>query len=325
MILVTGATGLVGQHLLENLTNEGKRVRALYRTTIPTLYTQVNLSLVEWVQGDILDFTSLDVAFEHITHVYHCAAMVSYDSRKKDEMMLVNVEGTANVVNLCLSYDIEKLVYVSSISTMGDAAEGELITEKTEIDENAVHSNYAISKQKAEMEVWRGIAEGLTAVIVNPAIILGEGDWDKSSTNLFKIVYNEFKYFTKGATGWVDVKDVVKVMTLLMDSSISAERFILCAQNLSYKEVFTMMANAMNKKPPSILASPWITEVVWRLSYIKSWITGTQATLTKETARSAHNIKKYDHSKLLALLNHFSYMSIESTIQRVAKTRIIFN
>ncbi len=325
MILVTGASGLVGQHLLEILTRDGFKIRALYRGHIPKIRTNLNPNLVEWVQADILDFSALDVAFDTITQVYHCAAIVSYDPRKAQQMMQVNIEGTTHIVNLCLNYSVEKLVYVSSIAALGDAAEGELITENTEIDENVPHSNYTISKQKAEMEVWRGIAEGLNAVIVNPAIILGEGDWDKSSTNLFDIAYHEFKYYTNGITGWVDVKDVVKAMVLLMNSSISAERFILCAQNLRYKDVFTMMANAMNKKPPTKLASPWMTEIVWRVQYLKSLLTDTQATLTKETALSAQTIKQYNHSKLLNMLNHFNYNTIDNTIHRVVAKKISVN
>jgi nucleoside-diphosphate-sugar epimerase len=168
------------------------------------------------------------------------------------------------------------------------------------------------------MEVWRGIAEGLNAAIVNPSIILGEGNWDKSSTNLFKIVHKEFPFYTKGATGWVDVKDVVNLMKMLMESTITAERFILNGGNHSFKDVFTWMALAMNKKPPHKLATPWMTEIVWRLQYIKSKLTGHVATITKETAKSALEVKSYDNSKVKKAFTSYQFSSIENTIYRIA-------
>lgn len=321
MILVTGASGLVGLHLIQYLSLQGDKIRALYHSKIPDFLPETNSNNIEWVQCDILDIPGLQEYFENITHVYHCAAVVSYDPRMKENMMEVNVEGTANVVNLCVEKKIEKLLFVSSISAIGKEDLNTLITEKTiwNSSQNKM-TNYAISKQKAEMEVWRGIAEGLDAVIVNPGVILGEGDTSKSSTNLFKIINEEFPYFTKGATAWVDVKDVVKAMAALMNSEITNERFILCAGNFSYKEIFDKMAMAMKKNPPKKLASAFMTELVWRISYIKSILTGKTATITKETARNAHEINKFDHKKFLKAMPAFHFHDIDTTINRVSGT-----
>ncbi len=318
MILITGATGLLGQHLLELLSADNK-IKATYRTKLPFFFTAINNANIEWIDCDITDIPSLEKAFEHVTHVYHCAAMVSYDPRMKELMMETNAEGTANIVNLCLDYQIEKLCYVSSIATLGEGVNGKLISEKDDWEESAENSNYANSKQAAEMEVWRGVAEGLNAVIVNPGIILGEGDDTKSSTNLFKIVQDEFPYYTSGATCWVDAKDVVKSMILLMNSSIHDERFVVSAGNYSYKEIFTLMANAMHTKPPYKFASPLMTEIVWRLSYLKSVFTGKTATIAKETAQTAQCIRQFDNSKLLKVLNNFAYTDIKETIERISK------
>lgn len=320
MILVTGGSGLVGQHLLEALLKTGEKIRATYRNEIPSFFTNISTNSIDWFECDLLDIPSLEPAFENITHVYHCAAMVSYDPRKKDEMLLVNIEGTANIVNLCLDKNIEKLCHVSSISTLSDGANNELISEKNDWEDHPENSNYSISKQGAEMEVWRGIAEGLSAVIINPGIILGEGNILKSSSNLFKIVRDEFLYYTQGITAWVDVKDVVNVMILLMNSQIQNERFIVSAGNYSYHDIFTLMAKALHKKPPHKLASPWMTELVWRISYLKSLITGTVATITKETARSSQKKRRFDQSKLLRALGDFQYTKIEETIERVSKS-----
>ena len=317
MILVTGGTGLLGQHLLETL-SANKKIKATFRNKIPMLHASLNQANIEWVEADVTDIVSLEKAFEGVTHVYHCAAMVSYDPRMKEAMMQTNIEGTANVVNLCLDHQIEKLCYVSSIATLGEGISGELISEKNDWEEGHVNSNYAVSKQGAEMEVWRGVAEGLHAVIINPGIILGEGDDTKSSTNLFKIIRNEFPYYTQGGTCWVDVKDVVKAMIRLMESPIENERFIISQGNYSYRELFTMMADAMKKKAPHRLASPMMTEIVWRLAYVKSMITGRVATITKETARSASQLRCYDHTKLLKALPDFTYTDMHETIRRIS-------
>ncbi len=320
MILVTGASGLVGLHLIQYLSAQQLKIRALYKTKIPALLPDTFSDFIEWVQCDILNISTLESCFENITHVYHCAAIVSYDPRMKDTMMEINAEGTAGIVNFCIEKEVEKLVYVSSIAAIGKEDAGTLITEKT-IWNTAQYkiSQYAVSKQKAEMEVWRGIAEGLNAVIINPAVILGEGNLSKSSTNLFKIVHDEFPYYTGGATAWVDVKDVIKALVILMNSPISGERFILSAGNYSYKEVFDKMAAAMHKKPPYKAASPFMTEVVWRMSYLKSVFTGKTATITKETARNAHEINQFDNRKFLNAIPGFSYQSIDDTIRRVVQ------
>jgi nucleoside-diphosphate-sugar epimerase len=319
MILVTGASGLLGLHLIKNLSLQQQSVRALYNSRIPQLLPDTRAEQIEWLQCDILDITQLESCFENITQVYHCAAMVSYDERLHDLMMEVNAEGTANVVNLCIGRQVQKLLFVSSIAAVGKEDSGTLIHEKTIWNTTEYSlSQYAVSKQKAEMEVWRGIAEGLNAVIVNPGVILGEGDDAKSSTNLFKIVYDEFPYYTAGATAWVDVQDVVTAMTLLMNSDINSERFILSAGNFSFKEIFDRMAAAMRKKAPSRFAPLWLTGIVWRLSYLKSILTGHTATITKETARHAHEINRYDNTKFLKQFPAFQYHDISSTIRRVA-------
>jgi dihydroflavonol-4-reductase len=317
MILVTGASGLVGQHLISLLSKEGHRVRALYHHKKPALYVPVDSANVEWMASDLLDISLLEDAFENIHQVYHCAAKVSYDPRYFDEMIHTNVEGTANIVNLCLDQKQIKLCHVSSISTLGEAKANEGITESSERDVLAVQSTYATSKHDAEMEVWRGIAEGLNAIIVNPGIILGEGDDSKSSTHLFRIVADEFKYYTNGITAWVDVKDVVQIMVSLMQSTISAERFILSAGNYAYRDIFTMMAESMHKKPPYREASLQLTEWVWRFAYLKSLVTGKTASITKETARAAHQIRQFDTTKIHQALPEFRFSPIEESIARI--------
>ena len=313
MILVTGGSGLIGSHLISFLLKEGKRVRGLYRHNHPAIADN-NL---EWFQGDILDVLDVEAALEDITQVYHCAAMVSFNPKDKRKLFQTNVEGTANIVNASIDAGIEKLVHVSSVAALGRFSEDKSIDESTKWDEKTGGSVYAKTKYLSEMEVWRGIGEGLNAVIVNPTIILGSSDWDKGSAAIFKSAYNEFPWFTNGVTGFVDVVDVVKAMVLLMDSNITGERFILNGDNIGYREIFTQIARQFGKKPPYKEVTKTIASLVWRMEAIKEFFTKKKPLLTKETAHTAQTKVHFDNSKLLKALPAFSYSPIDTTIRRV--------
>ncbi len=314
MILITGATGLVGSHLLTQLVNDGKKVRALYRSSIPVIE---GADKVEWVCGDILDVVALEEAMNGVQQVYHCAAIVSFNPKKKAILHQTNVEGTANVVNACLNAGIQKLLFVSSVAALGRIRQDIPINETMNWSEETSNSEYGKTKYFAEMEVWRGIGEGLDAVIVNPVIILGAGDWEKGSSGLFKSAYDEFPWYTEGTGGFVDVADVIKAMVLLMQSNISAERFILCADNLSYREVFTQMANNFGRKPPHKKVTPLLAAIVWRLEAVKAVFTGKDPMLTKETARTAAAKVRFDNSKLKRFLPDFAYNPVDDSLKRI--------
>jgi nucleoside-diphosphate-sugar epimerase len=313
MILVTGATGLVGSTLIQQLTAEGQAVKALYRTEVPKNYS----SNVEWCKADILDVVALEEAMQGVSQVYHCAAIVSFNPKDKAALHKTNVEGTANVVNACLNTSIEKLVYVSSVAALGRIREDKPIDETMNWTEETNNSEYGKSKYLAEMEVWRGIGEGLNAVMVNPTIILGSADWEKSSAKIFKTVYNEFPWYTEGTTGFVDVADVVQAMIQLMNSNISAQRFIVSGETTSYRKLFNQIADAFNKKHPAKKVTPFIAALVWRLEAIKGKLTGTEPLLTKETAITAQAKVSFDNSKLLKYLPQFSYTPLQDSIKRI--------
>jgi len=318
MILVTGASGFVGQHLVRQLSAQGKAVRALYRNTLPGPALQ-SLPGILWQQADLLDIFEVAAVMTGIDEVYHCAAIVSFDPARKEEMMHQNVECTINIVNAALDEGIRKLLYVSSIAALG-RSDGDTmaINEDTEWEESSRNSVYSMSKYQAEMEVWRGIAEGLEAVMINPGIILGEGDWNKGSAKLMQVVDGEFPFYTRGINSFVDVMDVVRIMITLMESPIQAERFIVSAGNFEYRDIFTKMADALGKKPPSIKASPLLTNIVARWTVFKSKLTGTEPTITPETARTAQTKCYYNNDKLLKALPDFRYRPIAETIQRMA-------
>lgn len=321
MILITGATGLLGSQLIELLTNSGEKIRAIYHHTPPN----VQHACIEWMQVDCLHIAEVEMAMQGIRRVYHCAAMVSYDPKFHQQMLEVNVQGTANWVNAALDADIEKFVHVSSIAAIGREEQSEWVTEATEWDPKATRSAYATSKYQSEMEVWRGMGEGLSVVIVNPSVILGEGDWNKSSTNLFKVVFNEFPWYTEGATGWVDVMDVARAMITLMESSVEGERFIVNGHNATFRDVFSQMASLMGKRAPHRKATEWMSGLVWRLAYLKSKLTGSVATITKETAQTAHSTFFFSSEKLQQQLPEFQFTPLQETLKRVIAKLPPFN
>lgn len=315
MILVTGASGFLGQHLVRHLSAQGSQVRALYYTQPPG--GEKNLPGVEWVQADLLDIYDVERVTRDISEVFHCAAIVSFHPQDRERMLHFNPESTANIVNAAMEAGIRKMVYVSSVSALSKTGDrNKLITEEQEWDDNKYNSAYGLSKYLAEMEVWRGIGEGLNAVIINPGIILGAGDWDKGSPKLMKIAHSEFPFYTKGIASWTDVDDVVKAMAMLMESGIESERFIVSSGNFSYREIFTMMANALNKKPPRFHANKLMSAVLWRGGSI---FLGKKMLITRETARSAHGYALYDNSKLLKAFPAFSYVPIATTIEKMAR------
>lgn len=315
MILVTGATGFLGAELIVQLTAKNFRVRALKRSTsvIPPLLLENEL--IEWFVADINDSETLADAFESVTQVYHCAAFISFDPKDKAKLLKINIEGTSNVVNLCLENNV-RLVHVSSIAALGNAKQGVLISEKDywEYDPN-VHS-YAISKYEGEMEVWRGVAEGLDAVIVNPAVIIGKNAGYEGSGAIFKLVKEGLKFYTDGATGIVDVADVAKCMILLMESDISSERYTLSSDNLNYKSFFAEIARGFGLKAPSIEAKPWMLGIAWRAAKFASFFTRKAPVLTRDAARSSFNLSYYSNEKIKATIN-ITFKPLTDSIREV--------
>lgn len=318
MILVTGGTGFLGSHLLRKLVGEGKPVRALYRKHIPSQLDDIK-DRIEWVAGDVLDVCALEDAMAGVDKVYHCAAIVSFHPHTHGLMMKVNVEGTANVVNMALDAGVQKLVHVSSVAAIGRAKANGVIDEECEWQESSNNSKYAVSKYLAEMEVWRGIAEGLPAAIVNPSIILGSGFWNDGSGMLVKNAWKEFPYYTEGINGFTDVNDVAEIMIKLMESNIHGQRYVISTDNWSYRQLFTGMAELLDKKPPHIAVKPWMAAIIWRIEALRSRITGKKPLITKETARTAQLKVYYNNNKILQALPTFKFTPLQKTIENMCR------
>lgn len=328
MILVTGGTGLVGSHLLYHLLKSGNKPIALYRENsklskvkdVFSYYSDDYESLfneITWVLGDILDYESLLPSMKKVKKVYHCAASVSFQSSDSSSLTDTNIIGTTNVVNVCLECEIEKLLHVSSIGALGRAESDGIVTEESHWN-NKKSSVYSTSKYHAEMEVWRGMAEGLNAVIVNPSIIIGPSDWNTGSSKLFSTMYNGLKFYSTGTNGFVDVNDVAITMIELMNTSITGERFILNSENISYKDFFTWMANALGIKPPPYKATRFLSEVAWRLLSIQSMITGKRSSITKETAVTANQQYNYSNNKIIKQTG-ITFIPVKLSIENTSK------
>lgn len=308
MILVTGATGLVGSHLLVQLLEEKEEVKAMFRSEkqiekVKKVFEHKNqiclFEKINWVKGDITDIPSLEKAFEQVTHVYHCAAVISFEPKEEALIRKVNIEGTSNIVNCCIDFKVKKLCYVSSIAVLGDRKANESdSTEETEWNFEKSHSDYALSKYGAEMEVWRGFQEGLEVVIVNPGVIFGYGFSNLGSDLFIQWVKNRIPFYTNGTIGIVGITDVITVMRMLMKSTISGERFIVVGENCSYKELFYYLATLLNTKPPYICASKIFTAIAWRMDWLWSTVTNSKRKLTKSTAASSHANDSYSSEKI---------------------------
>ncbi len=333
MIFVTGGTGLVGAHLLYELTKANKPVKALKRENSNlqqvlktfSYYTpnpENQFKKIEWVNGDILDYFSLENILEGITEIYHCAAIVSFQPSERKKIIDNNVDGTSNLVNAALVNGVKKICHVSSVAALGKLENGMMTTEETNWVPSKKVSGYSESKFFSETEIWRGIEEGLDAVIVNPSIILGPGNWNNGSSKIFKTIWDGMKFYTRGVTGYVDVKDVVKVMISLMDNSnfdaVKNQRFLLNAENLSYQEVFNQIADAFGKPQPNYYASEFLVNLTWRAAKLFSVITRKPVAITRETAAASQKVARFDGSKITRTIP-FHYLSISESIKQTAK------
>lgn len=317
MILVTGGTGFLGGYIIKQLVTKGYEVRAIRRgsSKLPNFIPAEILQKVEWVDGDVLDIVSMEEAMDGVDAVIHSAAKVSFEAGEKDEMLSVNIEGTANAVNIALEKNIGRFIHISSVAALGRTVNGETVTEEREWQETSINTNYAISKHKAEMEVWRAMGEGLPAAILNPSTILGYGDWNSSSCAIFKTVFEEIPYYTNGINGFVYVEDVASATIQLLDSDITRERFIINGENWSFRQLFDAIADNFNKKRPSLHASPALAAVAWRWEKAKTLFTGKKSLLSKESARIAQTQTYFSSAKLLEFLPGFSFTPVEEAVQ----------
>jgi nucleoside-diphosphate-sugar epimerase len=320
MVLVTGGTGFLGSYIIKHLVEKGYAVRAIRRSNkLPFWIPKEIFDKIEWIEGDVLDVVALEEAMEGVDAVIHSAAIVSFIKKERQNMYQVNVEGTANVVNMMLEKNIRRLVHISSVAALGRSAAGGHVNEEKKWEESKVNTHYAKSKYKAELQVWRGICEGLEAVILNPSTILGYGDWNNGSSAIFKNVLEEFKWYVTGINGFVDVEDAAKVAVLMMESNINEQRYIVNGNTWPFKKIQETIADAFGKKRPTRQTTPLLMSMAWRLEKIKSFFTGKKPMLTKESVRVAQSKTWFENDKLLKALPGFSFTPLEETIKKACE------
>jgi dihydroflavonol-4-reductase len=328
MILVTGGTGLVGAHLLLHLVENEASVRAIYRNSeslektksLFSIYKKESLfKKIEWIQADIIEIPSLTKAFENINYVYHCAGLISFDPKDEDLLRKTNIEGTANIVNFCIDFAVKKICFVSSIAALGDLKDTEKqISEETEWNPELYHSDYAISKYGAEMEIWRGQQEGIETVVVNPGLILGPGFLNQGSGLLFKRIANGFPFYSQGITGFIAITDVVQIMTRLMNNKTANERYILVAKNSSFREIFNTIADALQVRRPRFHATQLVVNIAYRIDWIVSTILRKKRTLDRNSAKASYCKNYYSNEKITAKLN-FKFLDIQEYIFTISE------
>ncbi len=335
MILITGATGLLGSQITLDLIKTGRNLRLFYHSSPSKdklirylthfgVDNQLIQSQLDWFQGDIRSLHDVKDAIVGCDEIIHCAALVSFEKKHFNLLFQINREGTANCVNIALKLGVKRMIYISSTAAIGsDSLLNEHIKRETNgWNGNEDVSNYSLSKYSAEKEVWRGIEEGLNAVIVNPSVIFGAGSWNDSSLKIFRSIKNGLKYYTRGENAFVDSRDVSEIVSMLLHSDISAERFLVTGTNSSFKNLFDLISEKLKVKKTYKLAGTFLTSLAWRLDSFKSFFTSKSPTITKESARSSQSIQHYSSEKLLKQFPDFRFRDLKETIEFAVENRL---
>ncbi len=318
--MVTGGTGFLGAYTIRALLQNGYRVRALRRgNKRPSFIPEEILREAEWVEGDVLDVVSLEDSMEGVDAIVHSAGMVSFHGADRKRMYQVNVDGTANVVNMALEKNVPRLIHISSVAALGRTAFGGHVDEDKKWEESKVNTHYARSKYKGELEVWRGMAEGLEAVILNPSTILGYGDWNQGSCAIFKKIYDEFSWYPPGINGFVDVEDVARVILLMIRNDITEQRFIINADTWHFRKLMDTIAGHFGKKKPSRETTPLLMKIAWGMERMKTIFSDGRPLLTRESARVAFSKTYFDNKKILDALPGFTFTPLEESLRNACK------
>jgi dihydroflavonol-4-reductase len=314
MIAVTGANGLLGSFIVRKLLEQGEPFIALKRSNSDISLLADVQSRIQWKDADVLDPVSMSEALENVSEVIHAAAVVSFNPRDARRIFTVNVEGTRNVVNTCLSRQVKKLVYISSVAALGRMKGQAEIDEHQKWTDNPLNTTYAESKYLAELEIFRAHEEGLNTVILNPSVILAGADWNKSSAKLFKYVWNERPFYMDSFLNYVDVRDVADATYRLLHANYPGERFILNAGAIALPEFLKKMAVRFSKKPPTMRLNKTVLRLVAAGESMRSWISRSEPLISRETARLAGTQFLYRNEKIKKRLN-FEFQTIDKTLE----------
>lgn len=322
---ITGATGFVGVHLIHHLLQKGHSVLAIKRTSsslkefelVNNAYgSKVSTDKLQWRDAELTDPELVDM-FSEVDHVVHVAGLISYYKQDLNELIRVNADGTAHIVNFCLAAGVQSFCYVSSTAAISKQTDKEFQEEGQDWDDKAPHSAYGLSKYLGELEVWRAREEGLQAFIVNPGVILGYGLWDKSSNQLFKKTYNQFPFYSTGVTGFTGVHDLCEVIADLFTKEVDGQQFLVINNNASFKEIMDMMAEAYGKRKPFIGVTGFILGLMKALVAIKK-VFGLRGLISQETVDAATSQFRFSNAKITKHTDH-KFWSIEDCIREACE------
>jgi dihydroflavonol-4-reductase len=314
MYLITGANGLLGSSICRFFLDKKVPFKALKRKNSDLSLLNDVKDKINWVEGDILDVFAIEEALEDIHTVIHSAAVVSFHDNDKNIIFKINVEGTTNLVNSCLKKGVPNFLHISSIAAIGRTKNSHIIDEETKWENSEYNSNYARSKYIAELEVWRGHMEGLKVIVVNPSVILGPGDFNKSSAKIFHFAYDEKPFYTAGSLNYVDVRDVTNIIWQLLEQNKFGERFILNAGQVTYKELLDKISENFNKKKPQFKVPPILINAAVKWEKFKSVFTGKRPLLTKETIQLSKKAFEYSNSKIVKTLD-YKFIPLEESVK----------
>jgi nucleoside-diphosphate-sugar epimerase len=316
-VLVTGANGLLGCHVVKELLHVGGYdIHGLIRESSDNSLNRNIQSKVTWHKGDVTDIFSLEEAAKDIDVIIHTAGYVSYNPKKTKIIHAINVDGTANLCNVALALKTKKLVHISSIAALGKYENQDIIDEKSDWITSDFNTNYAISKYRGEMEVWRAITEGLDGTILNPSIILGCGHWNKSSLQFLPKLSKGGSVHPIGSTGFVDVIDVAKRAVMAIDSKYNSQRYIISGHNIPYKQFFDELTSRLGVKKAYLPMTPRLNSILWRIEYLRNLLTGRDPLITKQTANNSTLNTIFSNEKSLHDFE-LDYIPIEETLNRM--------
>lgn len=316
-ILLTGANGLLGSQIAKRLLQKGYKVRAIKRAKSDLRLLGEEAQQIEWMEGDVRDIVSLEAAMQGVAAVIHCAAMISFVPEDAAAMMQINAGGTANVVDAALHCGVKRLVHISSVAAFCRPKGVALIDEHLDIKDSKDNFNYYRSKFYGEREAWRGLAEGLEVAIVCPSTILGGGFWDMEPNKLFAQIYKGYPFYTTGVNGFVDVRDVADLTLLLLKKEIVGEKYIASSENISFKDLMWLIADALQVKRARFKTGKILGEIAWRGEWLVSKIFGKKALVTKEVIDLALCDFRYSNQKVCTELG-FAFRPVSETVQDVA-------
>ncbi len=317
MILVTGATGFLGSYLVKDLVRKGEKVRALKRAHSRFDLLGGYASQIEWAEADLLDVSALESALTGVEKIYHCAGVFSPAHTQRENAILSNAEGTANLFNIALDKQVSKVLHVSSTIALGLPLNGATIDENYYSPADKLRFDYFKGKRYAELEAWRANAEGLDVVIVNPGGIIGAGYWNHQPLNMFPVMHKGLKFYTEGSNGFIDVRDATQIMMQLMDANTNGERYILVAENILLKDFLDMIADALKVERPRYKVSKTLSALAWRYEYLRSQATNTPANFTADDMRIARIAFNYSNAKIVSACN-YKFRPLAQTIAETA-------